>query len=97
MRGALDSTAEVMRSLGHAVEERDVDYGLIGNVFLPRYLKGIQAEAATLARPDRLQRRTRGFVALGRAVPQAAVDRAMRDEADARGPDQPACSTTTTC
>ena len=82
VRGGLDSTAEVMRTLGHTVEERDVDYGLIGTVFLPRYLKGIEAEAATLARPDRLQRRTRGFVALGRAMPQAAVDRAMRDEAD---------------
>jgi len=80
--GALDSTAEVMRSLGHTVEERDVDYGMVGAVFLPRYLKGIEAEAATLARPERLQRRTRGFVALGRAVPRAAVDRALRDEAD---------------
>ena len=82
VRGALESTSGVMRSLGHTVEERDIDYGLIGTVFLPRYLKGIEAEAATLARPDRLQRRTRGFVAMGKAMPQAAVDRALRDEAD---------------
>lgn len=82
VRGALESTSGVMRSLGHTVQEHDIDYGLIGTVFLPRYLKGIEAEAATLARPDRLQRRTRGFVALGKAMPQAAVDRALRDEAD---------------
>ena len=82
VRGALDATAGVLRSLGHAVDQRDPDYGLIANVFLPRYLKGIQAEAATLPRPDRLQRRTRGFVALGRAVPQALLERAMREEAE---------------
>jgi amidase len=81
VRGGLDSTAGLLRSLGHRVEERDPDYGLIGNVSLPRFLKGIQAEADTLARPDRLQRRTRGFVRLGRLVPQAAVDAALRDEA----------------
>ncbi len=82
VRAAIDTTAEVMRSLGHKVQERDVDYGLIGAVFLPRFLKGIQAEADGMARPERLQRRTRGFAALGRAMPQAAVDRALRDEAD---------------
>ena len=72
VRGALESTAELLRSLGHVADEHDVDYGLIGAVLLPRFLKGIQDEAATLARPERLQRRTRGFAALGRAVPQVA-------------------------
>ncbi len=85
LHGALDSTAALMRSLGHTVDEHDVDYGLIGAVFLPRFLKGIEAEAATLARPERLQRRTRGFVAMGKAVPRAAVERAMRDEAERAG------------
>jgi amidase len=80
VRGALDSTAGVLRSLGHRVEEHDPDYGLIGVVFLPRYLRGIEAEVATVPRPERLQRRTRGFARIGKLVPHAAVERARRDE-----------------
>lgn len=78
---ALDQTASLLGSLGHDVSPRDPDYGLIGAVFVPRYLKGIEVEAQSMMRPERLQRRSRGFARLGRLVPQAAVDRAVHDEA----------------
>ena len=82
VQGAVDSTADALRSLGHRVDQQDPDYGLIGSaVFLPRYLAGIAAEVATVPRPGRLQRRTRGFARLGRVVPRPAVERARRDEA----------------
>ena len=35
-----------------------------------------------MARPARLQRRTRGFARIGGLVPGSLLDRAMRDEAD---------------
>ncbi len=81
VRSAVSSLADVIRSLGHEVVERDPAYNEIGTVFVPRYLKGIQADAEAVPRPHRLQRRTRGFAALGRLMPQAALDRALRDEA----------------
>ena len=80
VRSAVTSLAEVLRSLGHEVTEADPAYNEIGTVVLPRYLKGIQVDAESVPNPDRLQRRTRGFAALGRLVPQAALDRALRDE-----------------
>jgi len=81
IRGALEDTAALLRSVGHDVRSRDPDYGLIGAVFVPRYLKGIEVEAQSMVRPERLQRRTRGFARLGSLVPKAAVDRALREEA----------------
>jgi amidase len=58
---AVESTAELLRSLGHEVVERDV--------------------AAELAHPERLSRRTRGYVRLGGLVPRAALARIHRAEA----------------
>jgi amidase len=81
VRSAVNSLADVLRSLGHEVSERDPTYNEFGTVFMPRYLKGIQDDAESVPRPHRLQRRTRGFASLGRLVPRAALDHAMRDEA----------------
>jgi amidase len=81
VRAAVDSLADVIRSLGHEVSERDPAYNEFGTVFMPRYLKGIQDDVDAVPRPHRLQRRTRGFAALGRLLPQAALDHALRDEA----------------
>ena len=80
VRAAVTSLAEVLRSLGHEVTEADPAYNEFGTVVLPRYLKGIQADAESVPNPHRLQRRTRGFAALGRLVPRAALDHALRDE-----------------
>jgi amidase len=80
IRAAVSSLADVMRSLGHEVTEAEPAYNELGTVVIPRYLKGIQADADSVPRPQRLQRRTRGFAAMGRLVPQAALDNALRDE-----------------
>ncbi len=74
-------TEDLLRSLGHHVERHDPAYNEIGAVFMPRYLRGIADDAADLARPELLQRRTRGFARLGRALPDSVVERAIRDEA----------------
>lgn len=78
---ALEGTAELLRSLGHEVGERDPAFNEIGAVFLPRFLKGMEDEVDTMPRPQRLSRRTRGFARLGRAIPGAALRLALRDEA----------------
>jgi amidase len=67
-RRATQETAELLRSLGHDVVERDPSYGLIGRNVVVRYLAGAHAEAATMAQRGRLERRTRGMVSLGAAA-----------------------------
>jgi amidase len=80
VRRAVDETAELLRGLGHSVDYVEPPLTEWLSQVLPRYLKGIEREAASMARPDRLQRRTRGFARLGSLIPQAALDRALRIE-----------------
>ncbi|HYI98428.1 MAG TPA: amidase [Thermoleophilaceae bacterium] len=84
VRRSIDETAELLRSLGHDVEYVEPPLTEWLSEVLPRYLKGIESEAAAMARPDRLQRRTRGFARLGSLIPRAALDRARRVEASRR-------------
>ncbi len=65
VKRAVHDTAELLRSLGHEVRESSPDYGLIGNSIIPRYLHGIHDDAEQMARPRRLERRTRGLARLG--------------------------------
>lgn len=65
VRRATEDTAELLRSLGHEVEERDPDYGTVANNVTTRYLRGIHDDAARVPRPDRLERRTRSIARLG--------------------------------
>jgi amidase len=81
VRTALQGMAERLRNLGHEVIDRDPDYGRAGDAVVTRYLAGIAQDAEGFARPERLQRRTRGFVRLGRMIPRAMVERARRVEA----------------
>jgi amidase len=64
--GALRETVELLRSLGHDVQERDPDYGndAIPSV-LTRYLGGAHDDVAGLEHPERLERRTRGMARMG--------------------------------
>src|SRR5262245_61003375 len=81
VKRAVDETGGVLRSLGHRVEPRDPDYGnATSNAVTVRYLRGIHDDAAAVARPDRLQRRTRGFAPMGGVVPTAALGWARRAE-----------------
>ncbi len=81
VRGALDETAELLRSLGHSVERSEISYGMSANATTVRYLRGIHDEAVAMARPSRLSRRTRGFSRLGGLFGDRLLERAMGQEA----------------
>jgi len=78
---AVRQTAELLRSLGHEVREREVNWGNAALALIPRYLRGIHDDAARMPHPERLERRTRGVARLGRLTTPALVARARRDEA----------------
>jgi amidase len=74
-RRAFEQTLELLRSLGHDVEERDPDYGYdTGPSVLTRYLRGGHDEAHALPHYERLSRSTRGFAKMGSLVPHALVE-----------------------
>ncbi|HEY1357986.1 MAG TPA: amidase [Thermoleophilaceae bacterium] len=81
VRRVLDDTAELLRSLGHRVERANPRFGTMGNAATARFLNGIAAESRTLPRPERLQRRSRGFVRLGSLFPDSAVRTAVERSA----------------
>jgi amidase len=66
LTAAVEDTAGLLRSLGHDVEPREPDYGTASVDAVTRFLRGIADDARAMARPDRLQRRTRGIALLGR-------------------------------
>ena len=80
-RGAVERTAERLRDLGHAVEERDPDYGNAAANVITRYLDAISNDAARMPYPERLARWTRGLAGLGARIPSFLVQRAHAQEA----------------
>lgn len=66
VKQAVEQTAELLRSLGHHVEERHPNYGVIPPLFLPRWLRGIHDDAVRLPHPDRLEQRVRRLVQAGK-------------------------------
>ncbi len=84
VKEAVADAAELMRSLGHEVAQRDPDWGGIGNNITPRFLRGVADTVDEVPHPERLEGRTRGFGRLGRMLPDALFERALRGrEADA--------------
>ncbi|HUB73271.1 MAG TPA: amidase [Solirubrobacteraceae bacterium] len=80
---ALHQTVELLRSLGHELVERDPDYGpAAGPALTAHYLRGIHDDAAKVAQPQRLERRTRGMDRLGALVTPALLERAQRAAAE---------------
>ena len=80
IKRVVDETAGRLRSLGHEVERDDPPYPLV-SPSTTRYLSGMVQDAAELIeRPERLARRTKGFVRLGAAIPQPALDWALRED-----------------
>jgi amidase len=71
-------TAGVLRSLGHETAQQDPDWGMIGNNSVPRYLRGAAEDVANVPRPERLERRTRGFGRLGGLIPDKVFEQARR-------------------
>jgi amidase len=78
-REAVDAGAELLRRLGHEVAERDPDYGASGPAFTARYFRGVHDEGRAMAHPQRLSRRTRGFMRLGAAIAPPVLERARAD------------------
>jgi amidase len=79
-REAVASTADLLRSLGHVVCERDPAYGHVQPLFGPRYARGAWLDAQRLGRPSELERRTRGIVRVGARMERLAA-RARAKEA----------------
>jgi amidase len=78
---AARSTAELLRSLGHEVVERDPDYPpWLGPHLVARYLRGASGMALEIGNVARMERRSRQIVALGRLVGESGVQRALASE-----------------
>ncbi|HWM56076.1 MAG TPA: amidase [Solirubrobacterales bacterium] len=77
-KGAVADAAELMRSLGHEVVQRDPEWGAIGDNISARFLHGVAQTVREVPHPERLERRTRGFGRLGSILPEALYERAMR-------------------
>jgi amidase len=74
---AVSDTANLLSSLGHTVEQRDPDWGSIGDTISARFLKGVSETVEEVPHPERLERRTRGFGRLGGILPEALHQKAM--------------------
>jgi amidase len=82
VRAAVEGVADTLRSLGHAVSERDPDYGELTPLFLPRWLLGIRDDVRALPHPERLERRTRQLARLGQLIGERGMRRARAAEAE---------------
>jgi amidase len=80
-RRAVAEIGELLGSLGHQVEERDPNYGLLAMPFFPRYFNGIREDVQRMPHPSRLERRTHGFSRLG-LMWAPFVDRSRRLESE---------------
>jgi amidase len=79
--GAVQQTAELLRSLGHDVTERDPDYPLwLGPHMVARYLRGAHDSAIDLGNVERMERRTRQIVRMGQLVGERGLARALASE-----------------
>jgi amidase len=65
-RGAWERTAALLSDLGHDVEDRDPDYGLVQLEFLQMWLRGVYEEAEKVPDPSRLEPYSRQMAAAGR-------------------------------
>ena len=75
--GAVQAVSTALRSLGHDVVEHELTYrpALIAGM-LSRYLRGIADAGRAMPHPERLSRRSRGYLRIGGAIPMAVVQRA---------------------
>lgn len=81
VRASLHRLADTLRRLGHDVTEHEPSYGRAADAVVARYLNGVAEDAKRFGEHERLQRRTRGFIRLGKLVPRRLLDKALRDEA----------------
>jgi amidase len=82
LAGAVESTATLLRELGHTVVERDPDYPEMRVAFVPRYARGAYEDAERLGTGrGELSGATRGMVRLGARMGRWA-ERARAREAE---------------
>ncbi|MEA2444222.1 MAG: amidase [Thermoleophilales bacterium] len=81
VRRAVEETADLLRSLGHDVSERDPDYGRapLQLIFGPHYFRGALEDFEKAEHPELVERRTRGLARLGRLIPDGVLARARAD------------------
>jgi amidase len=77
-RGAIASTAELLRSLGHDVLDEQPRWGQLMPDMMPPYLAGVADDAARMDDPSELERRSRTMARFGRALHGRALRRALR-------------------
>ena len=78
---AAQDTAELLRSLGHEVSEREPNLSqAMGTRVVTRYLAGINNEVRGVEHPERLERRTVAMARLG-AIPRKQLARVRAAEA----------------
>jgi amidase len=78
---AVQRTAELLRSLGHGVAQSDPDYPpWLGPHIVARYLRGAHDAAMDLGNVERMERRTRQVVRMGRMVGESGLARALASE-----------------
>jgi amidase len=79
---AVEQTSELLRSLGHEVVQRDPDYPpWLGPHLVARFLRGAHDAAMDLGNVERMERRTRQIVRMGRLVGESGLARALASEA----------------
>jgi amidase len=85
IRTATEATAELLRSLGHEVFEKEPDYGFGAFPhFLARYERGIRDDVESMAHPEKLEKRTLGMVKLSRFWPASRADKMRAGEQQLR-------------
>jgi amidase len=75
---AVEETAALLEGLGHQVVELDPRYPDATTAFVPQYVGGVRAEMDLLEQPEKVERRTKQLLALGRPMGPAVVARAER-------------------
>jgi amidase len=80
VKRSVDETAGRLRALGHTTESADPPYPPLSPA-TTRYLAGIAQDVdERVERPERLQRRTKGFARMGEAIPKPVLDWALRED-----------------
>jgi amidase len=77
VKSTIADAAGALRSLGHDVEQKDPDWGRVGDNVTARFLHGVAKTIDEVPHPERLERRTRGFRRLGRIFPDGLFEKAL--------------------
>jgi amidase len=75
---AIEQMTDLLRSLGHVLETRELAHPQLLTTFTPRWAAGIRDDA--LAHDDNLERRTRRMAAVGRRLGGRALRRSIERE-----------------